>query len=193
MEEGLPFRIPMILMQSVLVPEYIDTPDPVPLVPPCPSRRLCPTAPRGVTPSRHEARAQLPFRDGTAVVGRTASAAIGAQARAPSRHKAWGFLARGERRDGVDEAKKRLARNLHAEHRVFMENLQLERKDSRRARTAAAVVIQRYVRGLAVRTRGNPKKYAGIRASLETHYTVEELSELLDRTIARAGVTVAYV
>ena len=49
-----------------------------------------------------------------------------------------------------DDAQKRLDRNLHAEHRAFMENLKVERESAFQVQTTAAVVIQRYMRGLSI-------------------------------------------
>ena len=72
-----------------------------------------------------------------------------------------------------------------------MENLKLERESAFRIRTIAAIVIQRYMRGLTVRIRMNPEKFASLRASLETHYTMEELSELVADAIRRSGVNAA--
>lgn len=189
--DGIPrFRMPMILMQSVLVPDYINAPDQVTPVPPCPSRRVCPAQPsRDAVPSRNDAKTcRLPFRDGDALAGRASSGGRRASARTRPGTKARGAAAHGEG-GRTGDARKRLDRNLHAEHRVFMENLKLEREDAFRTRTTAAVVIQRYMRGLAVRINRSPEKYAALRASLETHYTEEELTDLVDAAIRRAGVT----
>ena len=89
--------------------------------------------------------------------------------------------------------RKKLNQNLHAEHHVLIKNPKLERESTFRTRTIAAAIIQRYIRGLAVRIEMNHEKYASLRASLETHYTntKEELSKLVYEAIRRAGVTVA--
>lgn len=89
----------------------------------------------------------------------------------------------------TDEARKRLDQKLHAEHRVFMEDLKQERSKRFQQDTASAIVIQRYTRGLAVRMKRDPKKYASLRASLVIHYTKEEMSELVAKAIARCSVS----
>ena len=69
-----------------------------------------------------------------------------------------------------------------------MENLKIERERMFRTKTAAAIVIQRHMRGLAVRMNMNPEKYATLRASLVKHYTKEELSELVAEAISRSKI-----
>ena len=98
-----------------------------------------------------------------------------------------------DRRGGTDDAKQRLDRDLHAEHGDFFKNLKLKRKGELCARAVPAVVIQRYMRRIAVKISTSWEKYAALQASLETNYTAAELTELVDDAIRRAGVTLAYL
>ena len=165
-EDAVPrLRVPMILMQSALVPEYVNKPEQVKPSLPVPFCRS--TAPSVADKVKDNSTCRLPFQERGTLSSYAAS----------SRTK----------KDRTDySAKKRLDQNLHAEHRIFMENLKMERENSFKTKTIAAVKIQRYFRGLAVRMKKEPEKYASLRTSLETHYTKDELSKLVAEAIERA-------
>ena len=178
---GIPrFTMPMILMQSVLVPEYSNKPDQVKPVLPTLTRRVCNSKPSSSINQKDTNACRLPFQDGEALSGYSQSIGRRSNSRQAS--------SSNFEKERADAARKKLNQDLHAEHRVFMEQLKLERENDFQIRTIAAVDIQRYMRGLAVRIRKNPQKYATLRASLETHYTKEELSKLVTDAIRRAGV-----
>lgn len=186
-DDGIPrFNMPMILMQSVLVPEYSNAPDQVKPVLPCLTRRVFSKDDADNRALERNA-CRLPFQDGEALSG-YASSIGGRPSAGPRSSKA---RVHGKNKsERTEDAKKRLDRNLHAEHRVFMENLKREREGAFRTRTVAAIVIQRYMRGLAVRMKANPERYASLRASLVTHYTKEELSQLVADAIRRSGESI---
>mmetsp|Transcript_3596 Transcript_3596/g.7931 ORF Transcript_3596/g.7931 Transcript_3596/m.7931 type:complete len:197 (+) Transcript_3596:539-1129(+) len=182
--DGVPrFNIPMILMQSVLVPEYSNEPDTVNPALPCLTHRVCSRSPSSAN-RKDSNTCQLPFQDREALTGYSSSIGRRSSFKTPAAPTA------KIQKERTDEAKKRLDRKLHAEHRVFMENLKLERESNHRRRTIAAIVIQRNIRGLSVRIKMNPEKYALLRASLEKHYTMEELSDLIGDAIRRSGIIV---
>ena len=186
---GIPrFRMPMVLMQSVLVPYYSNVPDQVKPVLPALYRRVCSNSSPGVKP-KDVNTCRLPFRDEDALSGYSSSVGRRRNTAKPlsSKMSATSKL----EKERTEVAKRRLNQNLHSEHRVFMEDLKLKRGSAFRVKTAAAITIQRYMRGLSVRIKMKPEKYATLRASLETHYTKEELSTLVAEVIRRSGVTVA--
>ena len=197
-DDGIPrFNMPMILMQSVLVPEYSNAPDQVKPVLPCLTRRVCSKPSLSNVANHHRSDSntcRLPFNDGETLSGYNSSS-IGRRmsARPLSNNRNMSASSAKIKKENMieyNDAKKRLDRNLHAEHRVFMENLKVERKSAFRTRTMAAVIIQRYMRGLSVRMKATPEKYALLRASLVTHYNMEELSKLVADAIGRCRVTV---
>ena len=177
---GIPrFQMPMILMQSVLVPTYSNEPSKVKPSLPVISRSVC-----SKSASENKSTCRLPFEDGEALA-RYSSASGGRRSSAKP-------LSSSSRVDKgrIDAAKKRLNQRLHDEHRVWATNLKLERESIHSTKTIAAIAIQRHWRGLTVRKKKNPDKYALLRASLETNYSKEELSELVSEAIRRSGVNV---
>lgn len=61
-----------------------------------------------------------------------------------------------------EEQRKKLDRQLHEEHRLFMNNLKQEREERLRIETDAAIIIQQYMRGLDVRRSMAPGRYAAM-------------------------------
>lgn len=82
----------------------------------------------------------------------------------------------------------RLRRNkeLHAEHREFMEQLKRERDDRTRIESESALVIQRAMRGYAVRQRMNPEKFNSMRKPFR--YTDKEIRHYLIDATQRLGM-----
>mmetsp|Transcript_11235 Transcript_11235/g.16766 ORF Transcript_11235/g.16766 Transcript_11235/m.16766 type:complete len:235 (-) Transcript_11235:509-1213(-) len=83
-------------------------------------------------------------------------------------------------------ARQRLSKELHAEHRVFMERLRREREERTKLEADASVTIQRFVRGLAVRDRLNPKKYAAMRTPFV--YSDDEIRRLINEASEKSGL-----
>ena len=185
---GFPrLAMPMITMQSVLIPEYSNKPDQVDPSLPVLYRRVC-SKPASGTTNLHlnhcnDAKTcQLPFQDGDKLSRYNASA-VGRR----SSSKQTSATSKVEKQRN-DAARKGLNQKLHAEHREFMENLKLEQESTFLVKSAAAVIVQRYTRGLSVRMKRHPEKYDTLRTSLVTHYTKEDLSELVAQAIRRSGV-----
>ena len=179
---GFPrLSMPMITMQSVLIPEYSNKPDQVEPSLPVLYRRVC-SKPASGTTSNDAKTCQLPFQDGDKLSRYNASA-VGRR----SSSKQTSATSKVEKQRN-DAARKGLNQKLHAEHREFMENLKLEQESTFLVKSAAAVIVQRYTRGLSVRMKRHPEKYDTLRTSLVTHYTKEDLSELVAQAIRRSGV-----
>ena len=179
--------MPMVMMQSVLVPEYSNKPDQVEPSLPVLYQRVCSKPSTSGTSDHKQTKnattCQLHFQDSDKLSGYT-TPTIGGRRSSSKQTTATSKV----EKQRSDAARKRLNQKLHAEHREFMENLKLEQERAFLIRSSAAIVIQRYMRGLSVRIKWHPEKYEALRASLVTHFTKEEISELVDQAISRSGV-----
>ena len=78
----------------------------------------------------------------------------------------------------------KLEKQLHDEHRKFMSNLRQERQERLRAETDAAVVIQKYMRGFAVRQDLFPDRF--LRSTKQ--YSEREIWDILLDATSRVGI-----
>ena len=85
-----------------------------------------------------------------------------------------------------DEARKKLERRLHDEHRKFMSNLKNERQERFRAETHAAIIIQKYMRGFGVRQKISPERFE---RSSNSSISEHEIFEVLINALSRNGIT----
>ena len=83
-------------------------------------------------------------------------------------------------------SRNRRNKELHAEHRAFMERLKSEREQRVNIEAVAAVKIQRIMRGFAVRERMDPGKYEFMRKSVT--YTADDIRRQLIAAAKKSGL-----
>jgi hypothetical protein len=85
--------------------------------------------------------------------------------------------------------RKKMDRQLHSEHRKYMENLRKEREERLLIETKAAVAIQKFVRGFAVRQRLYPEKYTLWNEKHGLVYSEDEIWTILLDATSKIGIT----
>ena len=185
------FEMPMLLMQSVLVPSYSNSQVSVIAPIPVPTERIS-SSTNCTTKSCSIGTCRLPFNDQNVGKDRlpgygATNGRRGSAQRQQHSNRATAATSQFEK-DRSKENRSKLNQKLHAEHRVFMEGLKHDRETKFHTETHAAIVVQRYSRGLAARMKINPEKYSFMRTAMETKYSKKDLSKLVKEVIERSGI-----
>ncbi len=88
----------------------------------------------------------------------------------------------------ASDTRKKIDRQLHAEHRQYMAKLKKEREERLAVETKAVTTIQRFVRGFAVRQRLYPHSYKQWHQKKGIVYTEDEIWDILLDATSKIGI-----